>query len=100
MVAPLLEIGPQLAERFGAPEAVAPVVSFLASENSRGMTGHVLGFDGRELAIWGHPAAEYAVCQDRLWEVGDFARVLEGAPAVTPNPDGFGREVHDLLGVG
>jgi 3-oxoacyl-[acyl-carrier protein] reductase len=48
---------------FGAPEDVAGVVSFLASDDAAGITGQVIGIGGDRLALWSHPseiAVEFA----------------------------------------
>jgi hypothetical protein len=48
-------------ERRGAatatpPEAIAPVVTFLASDRARHITGQVVGVRGSEVTLFSHPA--------------------------------------------
>jgi NAD(P)-dependent dehydrogenase (short-subunit alcohol dehydrogenase family) len=41
---------------FGAPEDVAGLVAFLASDAAAGITGQAVGIGGDRLALWSHPA--------------------------------------------
>lgn len=99
MVAPLLELDPALGTWFGAPEDVARVVTFLASPAAADLTGGVLGFDGTTLSVWSHPESVAQVAREDGWAPEDFAAALATAPDPRPNPDAFGRAVHEKLGV-
>ena len=41
---------------FGAPQDVAGLVAFLASDEAAGVTGQAVGIGGDRLALWSHPA--------------------------------------------
>ncbi len=59
-------------ERRGAatatpPEAIAPVVTFLASDRARHITGQVVGVRGSEVTIVSHPAPLRTVSAPQAW---------------------------------
>jgi NAD(P)-dependent dehydrogenase (short-subunit alcohol dehydrogenase family) len=41
--------------RTGAPEQIAPLVVYLASDESAGINGQVFGIGGDKLSLWSHP---------------------------------------------
>ena len=100
MVAPLLELDGGLGEVFGEPEDVAPLVALLAGPDASGLSGLVIGFNGRALTAWSHPAAEATVDVPRGAGLAGLREALGELPRLTPNPDQFGRAVHEALGVG
>jgi NAD(P)-dependent dehydrogenase (short-subunit alcohol dehydrogenase family) len=61
---------------FGAPEDVAGLVAFLASDSAAGITGQAVGVGGDRLALWSHPA-EIAVrfADGTGWSSGAIAAV-------------------------
>jgi NAD(P)-dependent dehydrogenase (short-subunit alcohol dehydrogenase family) len=61
---------------FGAPEDVAGLVAFLASDAAAGITGQAVGIGGDRLALWSHPA-EVAVrfANGAGWSSGAIAAV-------------------------
>jgi 3-oxoacyl-[acyl-carrier protein] reductase len=99
MVAPLLRIDAGLADSFGAPEAVAPIVALLASPAAAELSGLALGFDGRHLTAWSHPHAQEVIEVPGAADLGELADALSRLPHLTPNPDAFGRSVLAALGV-
>jgi 3-oxoacyl-[acyl-carrier protein] reductase len=58
---------------FGAPERVAQLVVFLASDAAAEVNGQVIGFNGRKLALWSHPR-EINVERRAGWTAEDLAR--------------------------
>jgi NAD(P)-dependent dehydrogenase (short-subunit alcohol dehydrogenase family) len=61
---------------FGAPQDVAGLVAFLASDAAAGITGQAIGIGGDRLALWSHPA-EVAVrfADGTGWSSGAIAAV-------------------------
>jgi NAD(P)-dependent dehydrogenase (short-subunit alcohol dehydrogenase family) len=49
------------------PHEIAPVVTFLLSERARRITGQMVRFDGRRLAIVGHPGALEGTVDHEGW---------------------------------
>jgi hypothetical protein len=90
MIAPLLDLRPY----FGAPEAVAPIVALLATAP---ITGQVLGFDGRRLSVWSHPAILRREEREE-WSLDDLALALDGELAEL-QPDELGAAVLGLMGI-
>jgi 3-oxoacyl-[acyl-carrier protein] reductase len=58
---------------FGAPERVAQLVVFLASDAAGDLNGQVISFNGRKLALWSHPR-EINVERRAGWTAEDLAR--------------------------
>jgi 3-oxoacyl-[acyl-carrier protein] reductase len=58
---------------FGAPEDVAQIVVFLASDAAAQLNGQILGFNGRKLALWSHPR-EIAIERRPAWSAEELAR--------------------------
>jgi 3-oxoacyl-[acyl-carrier protein] reductase len=98
MVAPLLALEPGLADSFGEPEVVAPVVALLASPAASELTGVVLGFDGKRLTAWSHPEAQESVEVALPGDLDAMAAALARLPRLVPNPDQFGLSVLRALG--
>ena len=59
------------------PESVAPLVALLLAERT-GITGQVIRFDGRLLAIVGHPGKLEAVVERDGWTVEEIDEALGG----------------------
>jgi 3-oxoacyl-[acyl-carrier protein] reductase len=101
MTRPLFELAAPgaLDSWFRPPQDVAPLVAFLASDQSAQITGQVLAFDGRELTVWSHPEPVSAVRRDGPWNSGDMAAALLGEPSplAALHPDQLGRHVHQAL---
>ena len=69
-------------ERRGAatatpPEAIAPVVTFLASDRARHITGQVVGVRGNEVTIVSHPAPLRTVAAPQAWTPEALADVWD-----------------------
>jgi 3-oxoacyl-[acyl-carrier protein] reductase len=58
---------------FGAPEDVAQIAVFLASDAAAGINGQILSFNGRKLALWSHPR-ELAIERRASWTAEELAR--------------------------
>ncbi len=52
---------------FGAPEDVAGLVPFLASDAAAGITGQAIGIGGDRLSLWSHPEQIVAAYRDGGW---------------------------------
>jgi hypothetical protein len=49
------------------PEAIAPVVAFLASDRAAHITGQVIGVRGPEVSIYSHPAPIRTAVAENVW---------------------------------
>jgi NAD(P)-dependent dehydrogenase (short-subunit alcohol dehydrogenase family) len=54
-------------EGFGSPEDCAALVSFLASDAARGITGQCIGIGGDRLSLWSHPQEVAVAYADGGW---------------------------------
>ena len=61
------------------PEAIAPVVTFLASDRAAHITGQVIGVRGAEVTIYSHPAPLRTVSAAELWTAEALAGVWDRA---------------------
>jgi NAD(P)-dependent dehydrogenase (short-subunit alcohol dehydrogenase family) len=71
-------------ERRGAatatpPEAIAPVVTFLASDRAAHVTGQVIGVRGSEITLYSHPAALRTATRDGGWTAEALAEIYDRA---------------------
>jgi NAD(P)-dependent dehydrogenase (short-subunit alcohol dehydrogenase family) len=69
-------------ERRGAatatpPEAIAPVVAFLASDRAAHITGQVIGVRGTEVSVYSHPAPVRTATKTAPWTPEDLADVWD-----------------------
>ncbi|MEU4327345.1 SDR family oxidoreductase [Nonomuraea dietziae] len=73
-------------EGFGTVHDVAPLVVFLASDASAGVTGQAIGIGGDRLALWSHPREKAVALADGGWSAP--AHAPAGARGVgAPPPD-------------
>jgi NAD(P)-dependent dehydrogenase (short-subunit alcohol dehydrogenase family) len=70
------------------PDRIAPLVTYLLSDLSAGITGQLIRFIGDKLHIVRQPAVKQPVLVRDRWEVEDIAKALDGdlAEALEPPP--------------
>jgi NAD(P)-dependent dehydrogenase (short-subunit alcohol dehydrogenase family) len=61
------------------PEAVAPVVAFLASDRAAHITGQIIHVRGNTVTLWSHPAPLRAVTSREPWTPEALAEVYDAA---------------------
>jgi NAD(P)-dependent dehydrogenase (short-subunit alcohol dehydrogenase family) len=61
------------------PEAIAPVVAFLASDRAAHITGQVIGVRGDELTLYAHPAPLRTATAAQGWTAASLAEVWDRA---------------------
>ena len=64
-------------DKGAAPEGVAPVVTYLLSDASAALHGHVLRFDGERLGLFRPPRLTREIVADR-WDAGSIAAAIAG----------------------
>ncbi|BCJ40733.1 dehydrogenase [Actinoplanes ianthinogenes] len=74
-------------EGLGTVDDVTGLITFLASEGSKGITGQAIGIGGDRLALWSHPAEKAVRHRDGGWSASaissgwDFDQETYGIPA-------------------
>ena len=66
-------------EEPGQPEDIAPVVTFLASDQAGHITGQVVGVSGRRVWIYSQPRALRSAFRDEGWTAEALAEVWDAA---------------------
>jgi len=61
------------------PEAIAPVVAFLASDRAAHVTGQILHVRGNQVSLWSHPAQVRAITRQEGWTPEALADVYDNA---------------------
>src|SRR5213079_2488540 len=61
------------------PEAIAPVVTFLASDRAAHITGQVIGVRSTQVTLWSHPAPLRAITSREGWTPETLAEVWDAA---------------------
>lgn len=84
---------------FGDPADVAPVVCYLASAAAAHLTGQVIHFDGRQIAVWSHPEPRAGERRDSAWDDSDVAGFFAQEPSVAEplHPDRWGAGTRGAL---
>lgn len=72
----------------GSPDDVAPLVVWLASERSAGVTGQAIGLGGDRLTLYAHPAVLETRDADGGWTADGIADVWEAELAPHAQPSG------------
>src|SRR6266704_6625733 len=67
------------AQAAAPPEAIAPVVAFLASDRAAHVTGQILHVRGNQLSLWSHPAQIRAITSREGWTPEALADVYDAA---------------------
>src|SRR5881396_1586859 len=67
------------AQAAAPPEAIAPVVAFLASDRAAHVTGQILHVRGNQVSLWSHPAPIRAVTSREGWTPEALADVYDTA---------------------
>ena len=67
------------AQAAAPPEAVAPVVTFLASDRAAHVTGQVIHVRGNQVTLWSHPAPLRAIASCEGWTPEALAEVYDQA---------------------
>lgn len=73
-----VELAGDETRRGPGPENVAPLVTFLLSDLSAGITGQVVRLQGRELSLIEHPVVVQPVAEAEGWSVGEIAAAFDG----------------------
>ncbi|WP_413755598.1 SDR family oxidoreductase [Streptomyces sp. MMBL 11-3] len=60
-------------EGLGTVEDVAGLITFLASDSSKDVTGQAIGIGGDRLALWSHPSEKAVVFRDGGWSADAIA---------------------------
>ncbi len=82
------------AHAVGMPEDCAPLVVFLASAASAGITGQAIGLGGDKLTMWSHPGEAASAFMDGGWSAEEIAE--SWASTVGPATQPYGVELPAL----
>ncbi|MFC7528288.1 SDR family oxidoreductase [Actinoplanes sp. GCM10030250] len=75
-------------EGLGTVEDATGLITFLASDASKDVTGQAIGIGGDRLALWAHPAEKAVAFADGGWTAGAIA--AEWASGVGASPETYG----------
>ena len=67
------------AQAAAPPEAIAPVVAFLASDRAAHITGQILHVRGNQVSLWSHPVQIRAITRQDGWTPEALADVYDSA---------------------
>ena len=71
--------GTRRAQAAAPPEAIAPVVAFLASDRAAHVTGQILHVRGNQISLFSHPAPIRAITSQEGWTPEGLADVYDTA---------------------
>lgn len=60
-----------------SPDNIAPLVSYLASEESDWISGRTLGAAGYGVTLWNNPEVRASISSEGPWDLEDLARQME-----------------------
>jgi NAD(P)-dependent dehydrogenase (short-subunit alcohol dehydrogenase family) len=63
---------------FGTPEDVAGLVSFLAGDAAKGITGQAIAVGGDRIGLWSHPGLTVTAYHDGGWDADAIADAWQG----------------------
>jgi hypothetical protein len=74
-----------VADEIRSPDNVAPIVAYLASEQSDWLTGRVIGASGYDVSLYGNPEPVRVLSAPQRWTVDALAAQVERVfkPVVT-----------------
>jgi NAD(P)-dependent dehydrogenase (short-subunit alcohol dehydrogenase family) len=75
-------------EGLGTPQDAAGLITFLASEASKGITGQAIGIGGDRLALWSHPSEKAVAFAAGGWSADAIAEQWE--TGVGAEPESYG----------
>ncbi|MEJ1199446.1 MULTISPECIES: SDR family NAD(P)-dependent oxidoreductase [unclassified Streptomyces] len=76
-------------EGLGTVEDVAPLITFLASDASKDVTGQAIGIGGDRLALWAHPKEKAVAFADGGWSADAIAEEWTGGVGAEPETYGI-----------
>ncbi|MFG3110143.1 SDR family oxidoreductase [Streptomyces tendae] len=76
-------------EGLGTVEDVASLITFLASDSSKDVTGQAIGIGGDRLALWSHPAEKAVAFADGGWSAETIAEQWHEGVGAEPETYGI-----------
>ncbi|WP_432183028.1 SDR family oxidoreductase [Streptomyces tendae] len=76
-------------EGLGTVEDVASLITFLASDSSKDVTGQAIGIGGDRLALWSHPAEKAVAFADGGWSADTIAEQWHEGVGAEPETYGI-----------
>ncbi|MFF0669499.1 SDR family oxidoreductase [Streptomyces tendae] len=76
-------------EGLGTVEDVASLITFLASDSSKDVTGQAIGIGGDRLALWSHPAEKSVAFADGGWSADTIAEQWHEGVGAEPETYGI-----------
>lgn len=79
------------------PDLIAPLVLFLLSDASQGITGQLIRCNGEQLHIVGHPYLKAPILERKRWDVDSVERAFAEVFSAHLEPYGLEKRVPPLL---
>ncbi|MGH3812205.1 MAG: SDR family oxidoreductase, partial [Pseudonocardiaceae bacterium] len=76
-----------------SPDGVAPLITYLLSDRSVGITGQLIGFTGNQLHIVRQPGIKEPVLHGESWGTDDVAAAFEGVLGDYLEPFGLEKQL-------